>query len=123
MIPSAFVWMERLPTLPNGKVDRHELPAAPLLRPALDAPFALPRTSTEKELARIWGEILSIHEVGIYDSFLELGGDSLQASRVLARVVDAFMVELRPVDLFETPTVAGLSAQIDARRPPGPQFG
>lgn len=116
MIPPAFVFIRSLPTLPNGKVDRHALPAAPPLRPLLDAPFALPRTSTETQVANIWAEILSLDSIGIYDPFLELGGDSLQAARILARITDVFNIELPLTALFETLTVAGLSERIDAQR-------
>jgi len=109
------VWMDQLPTLPNGKVNRHGLPPAPVTRPDLDAPFAAPRTSTEGRLASIWEDILSIHDVGVHDPFFELGGDSLQATRVLSRIADAFGVELRQADIFATPTIAALAALIDER--------
>lgn len=116
MIPATFMWMEQLPTLPNGKINRHELPPAPLFRPELDAAYVPPRTPTETQVAGIWSEILSFPDIGINDPFLELGGDSLQATRVLVRIADTFRVELRPRDLFESPTVAQLSALIDQRR-------
>jgi acyl carrier protein len=115
MIPSAFVWIDNLPLLPNGKVDRHALPPAPPRRPSLDAPYALPRTSTEAHLAGIWAEILSLPAIGVDDPFLELGGDSLQAARILARIADVFSVEL-PVELLfgNAATVASMARAIEA---------
>ena len=113
MIPSAFVWLDKLPSLPNGKVDRHALPSALPLRPSLDAPLVLPRTSNEAQLASVWAKILSLDEIGINDPFLEFGGDSLQAARILARIVDAFKIELPLTAMFDAPTVAKLGEWID----------
>ena len=116
MIPLAFVWLERLPTLPNGKVDRRALPPPRRERPALEEAYVAPGTDTEARVAQIWTDFLAIDDVGINDAFMALGGDSLLASRVIARIKDSFGVELPLRALFETPTVAGLSAQIDLQR-------
>ena len=116
MIPSAFVRIDKLPSLPNGKVDRHALPPPPAMRPALNAPFTPSRTPTEARIAGIWAEILSLAEIGADDPFLELGGDSLQAARILARMQEAFEVQLPLVSLFEMATVANLAKEIDRLR-------
>jgi acyl carrier protein len=56
--------------------------------------------------------VLELDRVGIHDPFLELGGDSLRAMRILSRVLDAFEVELLPSDLFKTPTVAEMASLV-----------
>jgi amino acid adenylation domain-containing protein len=117
MVPAHFVYLDALPLTPNGKVDRHALPAPQPARPELDRPFAPPRTPTEEALVRIWTEVLGLHQVGIHDSFLELGGDSLLASRVISRVIDTFQVELLPRLLLAAPTLADMALAIAQRQP------
>ena len=68
-------------------------------------------------MAGIWAEILSLPAIGIDDPFLELGGDSLQAARILARIAEVFRVELPIEFLFgNTATVAGMARAIEAAR-------
>jgi surfactin family lipopeptide synthetase A len=86
MIPAAFVTLSALPLSPNGKVDRKALPAPPQARPALAQPFVAPRTPLEGRIARIWREVLSIDGVGVHDTFADLGGDSLHAMQIAARM-------------------------------------
>jgi amino acid adenylation domain-containing protein len=112
MIPAVFVVLDAMPVTPNGKLDRNALPSPQRSRPELDAPFIPPRSQTEKELAKIWAEVLSLDDVGIYDNFFDLGGDSLAASRVIARVVQSRQLELPIKALFDTPTVAEMAAII-----------
>ena len=72
-------------------------------RPALDTPFLAPRTATEATLAAIWADVLG-SPVGVLDHFLELGGDSLRATRVIARIATAFQVRPAVHSLLESPT-------------------
>jgi acyl carrier protein len=112
MAPSAFVFLDALPLTPNGKVDRKALPAPDGGRPDLEEAFVAPRTPVEEMLVEIWGEVLGVERVGIHDDFFELGGHSLLATQVISRVRSAFEVEIPLRSLFESPTVAGLAAQI-----------
>ncbi len=112
MIPSAFVKLDGLPLAPNGKVDRQALPAPRPDRPDLDTPFIGPRTPIERTVADIWAEVLGLFPIGIHDAFIELGGDSLRAFQVLARVRAAFGLELPASLLFEAPTVEHLAATV-----------
>ncbi len=116
MIPSAFVMLRALPLTPNGKVDRSALPAPEGTRPDLDTPFAAPRTVVEEELTQIWAEVLSFHQVGIHDNFFDLGGHSLTAAQIIARVVKRFQLELSIQSLFQAPTVAEMAAVITQRQ-------
>jgi amino acid adenylation domain-containing protein len=112
MIPSAFVFLDALPLLPNGKIDRRALPTPGKIRPALETPYAAPRTPMESDLVRIWAEVLDLEEVGIHDDFLELGGHSLLATQILTRVIETFQVELPIQALLEKPTVAEMAKVI-----------
>ncbi|HEY2986331.1 MAG TPA: non-ribosomal peptide synthetase [Candidatus Binatia bacterium] len=112
MIPSGFVFLENLPLLPNGKVDRRALPAPGHGRPALNVVYVAPRTPIESDLARIWTEVLGLKEVGIDDNFLELGGNSLLATRILTHVIETFRVKLSIRALLDMPTVAQMAASI-----------
>jgi FkbM family methyltransferase len=109
MIPAAFVILDALPLLPNGKVNRQELPPPDQLRPDMDRVFVAPRNSVEEELAAIWSEILVIEGIGVDDNFFMLGGHSLLATQAISRIREAFHIDLPLRSIFEAPTVAGLS--------------
>lgn len=119
MVPQAFVLMEKLPLTENGKIDRQALPA-PAQLPAAGPDFVAPRTQTEKTLAIIWSELLSVPSVGAQDNFFDLGGQSLAAIRMLACARDALGVDLQLRNLFERPTLAGLAELVDALAWSGP---
>ncbi|HVS01125.1 MAG TPA: phosphopantetheine-binding protein, partial [Thermoanaerobaculia bacterium] len=102
---------------PSGKVDRRALSALAAPERARDpgAELVAPRTPTEKALAEVWKELLGLEQVGASDSFFELGGYSLLAIQVIARVRQAFGVEISLREVFATPTIAGLAGLIDSR--------
>jgi len=112
MIPSNFVMLKALPLTPHGKVDRHALPAPYGARPVLEKAFVAPRNRIEEILAETWAKVLGLEQVGIHDNFFELGGHSLLATQVVARLRDAFQVELPLRIVFEYPTIAGLAETI-----------
>jgi len=113
MVPAAFVMLEKMPLTANGKVDRRALPAPAHVRPALGTPLATPQNPTQQTIVGIWAATLGLDEVGIEDDFFDLGGNSLLATQVIARLRDTFQVELPLRDLFETPTIAGLAEDIE----------
>jgi hypothetical protein len=112
MVPSAYVVLEELPRTATGKVDRMALPIPARARPLLDSPFTPPRTPVEKALVELWADVLDLDAVGIYDPFMELGGNSLRATRVIARLREMLAVELPLRSFFEHPTVAELAVDI-----------
>ena len=115
MVPSAFVVLEAFPVTPSGKVDRRALPV-PEIRPADLPTFVAPRTPIEEMLANIWANILRVEEVGIHDNFFTLGGDSLLAVQIIARMRVSLGVELSFSRLLEFPTVAGLVKIVEEAR-------
>jgi len=117
MIPGRFVLLEELPRNSTGKLDFSALPQ-PIGEPAAPACAPAPaRTRVERTLARIWKEVLPVEEIGIHDNFLELGGDSLSATRIVNRVNDAFGTHLSLRVMFDAPTVAGLAKVVSASLP------
>jgi len=111
MVPSAFVVLESLPLTPSGKINRSALPIPGSAR-TLKHQFVAPEGPVEEVLGGIWAEILGLDQVGRHDNFFELGGHSLLATQVVSRVRELLLVELWVRQLFETPTVAELSAAI-----------
>ena len=137
MIPSAFVMLETLPLLPNGKVDRRALKALSTDKTELAEDFIAPRTPTEEAIAKIWTEVLKCdrpldgavkrsypegegNRVSVRDNFFELGGDSLLAVRLMAQIHQEFERELPLSTLFLTPTIEGLASVLgqEADSPP-----
>jgi amino acid adenylation domain-containing protein len=116
-VPAAFVTLDTLPLLPNGKVDRQALAALSTADARVDRDYVGPRTDAEARLAGIFAEVLRLERVGVHDDFFELGGHSLVGAQVVARVRNVFQVELPLRALFEEPTVAGLCHEI-AKAPP-----
>jgi acyl carrier protein len=104
MLPANFVFLEALPVLPSGKVDRLALANQEQYRPDLVKDYFPPRTAIEKALDRIWSEILSVDQVGLKDNFFDLGGDSLLAFRLMNRIQELFGTDLSLTILFKAPT-------------------
>jgi amino acid adenylation domain-containing protein/FkbM family methyltransferase len=112
MVPSAFVLLEELLLMPNGKIDRQSLPAPEIVS---EGELRLPRTPVEEVLAGIWSEVLGVRELSVTANFFELGGHSLLATQVMSRVREALQVQLPVRSLFAQPTVRGLAAEIEAQ--------
>jgi amino acid adenylation domain-containing protein len=119
MVPGAFVVLERFPLTPNGKINRKVLPPPESTRP-MSAP---PRTATEEALAKLWRELLALPQVGVDDNFFKIGGHSLLAMQLMARMRSEFNAELSLRNIFESPTIAELAAILDRAQaqstPPG----
>ena len=112
MIPSVFVMLEALPKTPNGKVDRRALPAPAASRPRLETVFVAPRSPLEERLAGIWKEVLRIDEVGVHDSFFDLGGNSLLAAQVISRLRSTLGLDVPLRYFFAAPTLQGLAVAV-----------
>ncbi|WP_332775456.1 amino acid adenylation domain-containing protein [Polaromonas sp.] len=111
MIPSAFVSMEKLPVTRNGKLDTRALPMPDWPNRANDDPAEL--DPFELKVAELMAQVLGLDTIQNPQlSFFALGGHSLSAVRLTARLREAFGVEIRLKSFFETPTVAGLAKHI-----------
>ncbi|GGS78130.1 hypothetical protein GCM10010156_41180 [Planobispora rosea] len=108
LVPWRVVMIEAVPLTANGKVDKGALPA-----PAAAAVRTPPVTAAERLLAEIWAELLGTDEFGVHDDFFRLGGHSILAVRLLARLQEVFEVELTFRTVFEHPTVAGLARTVE----------
>ncbi|MFI6363195.1 amino acid adenylation domain-containing protein [Nocardia sp. NPDC050630] len=108
MVPAAIVVLDAFPLNTSGKLDRKALPA-----PTFTArEFRAPITPTQEIVAAVFADVLGIERVGLDDDYFALGGNSLLATRVVARINDALDTNVAVRDLFETSTVAALSAGI-----------
>ncbi|MBD8507843.1 non-ribosomal peptide synthase/polyketide synthase [Hoyosella sp. G463] len=111
MVPSAIIMLDEIPLTVNGKLDRRGLPE-PVFTSDEDS-YVEPSTAAEQAIAGIFAGVLGLERVGVHDSFFDLGGNSLSATRVVARIKNAFDAQLGVRDLFESPTVASLAARMD----------
>jgi amino acid adenylation domain-containing protein len=113
MVPATFVRLEALPLMVNGKIDRARLPA-PLSASAEGRPdVALPATPVEEAVAEVWRQVLPARRMGIDDSFFELGGNSLSATKAIALLRQTFPIEIPLRSLFTAPTIRGIAQIID----------
>ncbi|WNG39138.1 amino acid adenylation domain-containing protein [Archangium violaceum] len=112
MVPSRLTVLATLPLTPNGKVDRKALAALPVEAPEALPQGEPPRGPVEELLASLFCQVLGVETVRREDDFFHLGGHSLSATRLVARVRQAFGVELPLTALFSSPSVAGLAARL-----------
>jgi aryl carrier-like protein len=118
-VPRRVVILDEIPKGPTGKIQRIGLAeklglTASTIATAPRAPFVAPQSPIEIELAALWEQVLNVRPIGVNDDFLQLGGDSILAMQLMARVHQAFGVELQIIVLFESPTVANLALVIMA---------
>jgi amino acid adenylation domain-containing protein len=113
MVPTTFIQLNTLPLTPNGKLDRTALPQP---NPNQTLPSRPPQTPLQHTLCEIFSTLLNIPNIGIDDSFFELGGQSLQAMRLCSRIGTTTGIGISMNTLFDSPTVAQLATYIDNKR-------
>jgi acyl-coenzyme A synthetase/AMP-(fatty) acid ligase/acyl carrier protein len=113
MLPAIFVELDRLPLTPNGKVDRVSLPDPSNENRLPDNDFIAPRSPIEKRLATIICSLFNVNDVSVNDNFFLLGGHSLLGTQLIGKIRSTFGVDLSLRTLFDTPTIAELSSEIE----------
>jgi amino acid adenylation domain-containing protein len=119
MVPATITLLDALPVTPAGKLDRRALPA-PLPAPGAEHGYAAPGTDDERAIAAAWQEVLGVERIGATDGFFALGGHSLRAVRIIARIDELLGVRLPVSALFESPTVRGLAERVARARESDP---
>ncbi|QED47028.1 non-ribosomal peptide synthase/polyketide synthase [Cytobacillus dafuensis] len=109
MVPTHMIELEQLPLTANGKLDRKVLPKPKNL---IDV-YIYPETETEKQMETIWREVLGIKNIGVDDNFFALGGHSLKATMLIAKVKRVLKKELSLSTIFENPTIREFSKRLD----------
>ncbi len=113
MLPSVFVQLDALPLTENAKIDRRALPAPDYENTLHDQAFTAPRTPIEERLAAVLCSLLELDQVSVHDNFFFLGGHSLLGTQLIAQIRLTFGVEVALRTLFDTPTIAELSSEIE----------
>ncbi len=106
MIPSHIIKLDKFPLTMNGKVDKKSLPKVNLLDTVLE--FIEPKTALEMQLATIWKEIFNTDKISTNYNFFAIGGDSLLAIKMSAKILDSFQVDISVKDIFKTPIFSDL---------------
>ena len=109
MVPSAFVFLDKLPLTSNGKLDRRALPEPERQREL----FVEPRTPLQCDLAEIWQDVFGIERVGLEDNFFDLGGHSLLAARLTNRLRELAGDRVSVALILQAPTIAQLAEQLE----------
>lgn len=112
MIPSQFVYLDKFPLTVNGKIDRKALPQAEFQRENLAVDFVPPANDVEKTLAEIWQQVLQVKQVGRFDNYFALGGDSIRSIRV-SSLAEAAGLKLKLEQIFSHPVLAELAGVIE----------
>ncbi|MES2732622.1 MAG: amino acid adenylation domain-containing protein, partial [Bacteroidota bacterium] len=109
MIPAYLVVLDKLPLTTNGKIDVARLPNPTATAQNGQAVYVAPRNRVEKQLLEIWEEVLERSNMGVYDNFFTIGGHSIKALQIIARISKTFQVGVSLTGMFADPTIAGLA--------------
>lgn len=112
-IPAMFIQIDQIPLTHSGKVDRKSLPAPGTERPDIDTQFTAASSNTETQLVSVWGSVLNLAKVGVNDNLYDLGGDSVSAAQLVAKVNDTFALALDTTAVYQFPTVALMAKHIN----------
>jgi amino acid adenylation domain-containing protein len=121
MVPSYFVFLDRIPLTPNGKIDRRALP---IPEAGVTTAYTPPRNAREEKLAAVWAEVLNTakEKIGIDDDFFQLGGHSLKATILISKIHKELDTEIPLREVFQRPTIRGLSDYINRDQAGGARY-
>lgn len=111
-IPTKYLIIDKIPTTENGKVDRKALPDPGEILTSTVADYVAPETEIEEKLANIWKNILVIEQVGVYDNFFDLGGNSVLLVQCATKVADQFRKDFDITKMFTYPTIKSLASYL-----------
>ncbi|MGK9171387.1 amino acid adenylation domain-containing protein [Inquilinus limosus] len=119
MVPAQIVALDRMPRLANGKIDRRGLPDPATL--AETSAKVAPRDPVETVLRQVAAELLErpAAAIGVTDDFFDIGGNSLQVIKLVARIRKLFQVEVPPGIVFDHPSIAALARALRGHAAPG----
>lgn len=116
MIPTRLIKLETMPLTPNGKIDKKALPKVDLL--SIKKDFVNPKTDNELKLANIWKELFNTNKISTNYDFFEIGGDSLLAIKLSAKILDIFKINISVKDIFKKPVFSDLLNLIEIDKSP-----
>jgi amino acid adenylation domain-containing protein len=121
LMPSAFVFLDALPLTNDLKIDYQRLPEPVPARPPLTNGYVEPQTDSERELVKIWEDVLDVRPIGIHDNFFDLGGSSLRAAQIYFEI-ETKLGKLPPLaTIYQAPTIAQLAGILTTDRWTGDQ--
>ncbi len=113
MVPSAFVFIDKFPLTPNGKIDRKALPSPQEASPQEVKAYLEPQTDLEKKIAGIWCEVLKNKRIGIDENFFEIGGHSMLAVTLMVKVEKEIGIRLPLASLFDHGTIQEMAKLLE----------
>ena len=116
MLPNYYVWVEEFPKTSSGKVNKKALPLPEYKRPSTAPLYKKPKTEIEKNIAKIWSDLLRIPKVGVSDNFFEMGGTSLLAQKTVATLRRSYNYVIPIIKLYQHPTIVELSNFLEPKK-------
>lgn len=110
MVPTFIQSLEKLPELENGKINTNALPKPSSLS---QREYSAPVTMYEEKIAEIWKKMLGVQDVGLYDDFFELGGNSLYLIELMVQIQDSFSIQISVNQLFKLSTLLGMAKTVE----------
>ena len=108
MVPQSFIFLDKIPLSPNGKVNINELPDIEPQRAERAANFSSAQNPVEEKLSKIWSSVLGMDLIGIHDNFFEIGGDSILSIQIIARAKNEGLY-ITPKQIFQNLTISELA--------------
>ncbi len=121
MIPNILIELEEMPLNSNGKIDKSKLPLVDFTT-MISKDYVAARNDTEIKLVGIWEDLLKVDQIGIHDNFFNIGGHSLMAARLIARIRDEFVLDIPIKAVFEFESIAKMGEYIQLMKGPSDDF-
>lgn len=113
MQPADIIYLDQIPLTNHGKIDMAALPVPNAISRLMQQEFIAPRSVIEEQLSHIWSKVLNVKQVGVRDSFFDLGGTSLSAVKLIDKINSHFSSALSVTTLYQSPTIAELKIHIN----------